>query len=252
MVDDDHTPDRRTILRNIAAGSAAAVGVGLGSGSASASADPAPGQPSMDNVEAFSRFGDRETIEDLFEADGRSLESELVDRGHLVDVGMPVDEVVSPREYLERDESGLATVEVGSRDGDEVVNVRIRQVTEDAEVEYFLNPGTEEGRAKVYPDQGEEGTVVYADGSEGQFSTSSSCCGCNCWKSCTDEKCWVDCPDDPGYGTVYYDYYQYCCHEVCDEWCYQPNLDYYYCCESHCDCSVDDVGCGCGEETWCS
>lgn len=206
MTDDgDGLKDRRSVLKAITAGAVSATAF-----AGAASGETAP--RSSETAEAFARFGDRETIDGLFEAHARPVVSELVDRGYLPEETNPVESVVALHEYGDADEGGLATVSTGARDGTDVVDVRVRQVTEDAEIEYHINPGMEDSYAMVTPDEGEEGTAIFADGSEGSFSTTSSCCDCtdgNCGETrCTDDYCRCD------GNYIYYYEEQYCCARI--------------------------------------
>jgi len=197
MSDDDTTKNRRTVLKAITAGAVSATAFATGG-----SAEPAP--KSTETAEAFARFGDRETIDGLFEAHGRPVAAELSARGYVPAETNPVESVVSLHEYGRSDEGGLATVTTGSRDGTDVVDVRVRQVTDDAEVEYHVHPGMEDSYALVYPNEGEEGDVIFADGTTDGFSTSSSCCECSA-SGCGDTRCSDTICDCNLLTTVYYE-----------------------------------------------
>lgn len=238
MVDDDHTPDRRTVLRNIAAGSAAAVGVGLASGAAGADAGPEP--RSSATREAFSEFGDRETVADLFERHGRPVAAELADRGYLPDDGNPVESVVSLHEYGEADADGLATVGTGTRDGTDVVDVRVQRTTDDARIEFHINPGLGDSYAMVFPEDGEEGTAVFADGTTASFSTTAGCCecygsGCGDFR-CTTDQCDSECTSSRYPNYIYYYKERKCCTEFYDGE------------NTFCSCYWETYSCTCEEE----
>lgn len=232
MAEDGHSPDRRSVLRALAAGSAAGIGVGLGTGSGAADSTPR----SAATANAAAQYGDPETVERLVASLGEPLAEELVARGHLPeDASLSVDSVVTVHEYARRQADGVAAVGTGRIDGTEVVDVRLRRRAGDAEIEFHLHPERNDGYALVTPDSGTRGVAVFADGSTESVTTSSCCPEYGC-SSCGDTRCSDDVCDcefnSDGTATVYYTEEILCCTKTEDGTCL---------------CGWESAGCNCSE-----
>lgn len=217
MADDSHNYGRRAVLRTIAAGSAVAVGSGL---SMAGSAGPDENRLAL-VTEAERKYGDVESVERLFEAYGEPVVDALVANGYLTEgASVSVESVVSRHEFGNLHESGVAAVGDGGRDGEHVVDVRIRQLVEGYEIEYHLNPDVDDGYALVYPEGDGTASIVLSDGTE-ETIQSDYCCSDYCddlVADCGDYRCTDDrCKCEYGYRYYYRD--RYCC-VTGDDACY--------------------------------
>lgn len=237
MAEHSHSVDRRTVLRSIVAGSTVAAGAGL----ASAGSDDLG--PAVTTAALEQQFGDVETLQGLFEANGEPLvdtlvENDFVDPSHDV----AAESFVSPGEFSETDEPGLATVSPGRVGDTEVIDVRIQQRTDDHVIEYHVHPGIEDGYAAVTPIDGGDSVVAYPDGSVNSLATSACCPDTSCSSGCDgcgDTRCTTDICDCDQYDTtMYHTEERYCCNQdtdTCDCLCSWNDYD--------CDCPEDVVSC---------
>ena len=228
MAEDSHNYGRRAVLRTIAAGSAVAVGSGF---SMARSATPDEDRLAL-VTEAERTYGDVESVERLFEAYGEPVVDALVASGYLTEESVSVESVVSRHEFGDHRESGVAAVGDGGRDGEHVVDIRIRQLVEGYEIEYHLNPDIDDGYALVSPNDGETAYLVLSDGTE-KAVTTDYCCSDYCEDlvgQCGDYRCTDDMCDCSGGSLRYYEE-RYCCLEGDDS----------------CICSWEDSGCSCSE-----
>lgn len=200
MTGDGHHIDRRTVLRDLLAGGTIVGATGLASGGTTTA-----GRQGADVASELEReFGDVETVEGFFETYGEPVRDALVERGYLSpDATVSIESVVSRHEYSLGEESDVAAVSTGRRDGTEVMDVRIRQRTVDHVIEYHLHPGIDDGYAEVRLDD-DRSALVFPDGTVDDVTT-SSCCPDECIDlgcpglRCTDDYC--DCQD--GYNYYY-------------------------------------------------
>lgn len=238
MTDSGHTSDRRTVLRTLAAGGAVAASGGL----ASAGSPPPHAAELARRDEAIQQFGDVDTVQRLFALHGRPIAESLADEGYL-STEPSVRSVVSLSEFADDPTSGVAAIGDGHVNGEHVIDVRVKQVTDSHEIEYHLHPGPESGYAEVTPLDG--GTsVAVTDGGAVTDITTSSCCPstttADCDSNCRDYRCtdnYCDC--DESAGMIFHDKEQKCCtvyedgtgNEVCEcQW------EYYSCdCEEPTD-----------------
>ena len=230
MAEDSHNYGRRAVLRTIAAGSAVAVGSGF---SMAGSATPDEDRLAL-VTEAERKYGDVESVERLFEAYGEPVVDALVANGYLeTSDSVSVESVVSRHEFGDHHESGVAAIGDGGRDGEPVIDVRVRQLVDGYEIEYHLNPDVDDGYALVYPDGDGTASLVLSTGTE-EVVPADYCCSDFC----------EDLVDDCGNYR--------CTGELCDcrdnaEWYYKER----YCClesDGVCYCSWEDSdNCGCLE-----
>ena len=213
MADSGQPVDRRTVLRTIATSGVLAAGAGL------TSAKSESQSPALPLVQAAERqFGDVASVEQLFGAYGEPVVAALVDAGYLTaDATLSIESVVSRPEFSSTEASGVAAIGRGRRQGEDVVDVRIRQQTAEYEIEYHLNPGFENGYAFVTPADGDKRVTVFADGTE-NVTTDDFCCP----EACSD--CGqYDCPNNDICDCISQTWYYYeerlCCAEDSDGSC---------------------------------
>jgi hypothetical protein len=225
MVDDTNGLNRRTVLKNVVAASTFAAGLGVASGSAAASVDRQPSK--VRPVEEA--IGDAETVEELFAERGEPLVAALAAEGYVDgSLDASVDSFVPTDVYASSSTPGLATASFGSVNGDESVDVRLRQAVGDREVEFHLLPDGDSYALVTSPD-GDVTAAVFGDGSTQDVSTSATCAtGCDCYYRCTTDYC--DCT--VGGYIWYYEEYREC-----------MKTD-----DGYCLCSWTRTGCDCKGE----